>query len=381
MGSFRLALAAVFSAIALSLIGCASSAADSANERAETQDSRASLGADLEAAVSEMLTDSQIPGAVFLVTKDGAPQWSYVYNNLEQNAEPVALDQVFAYRSITKSFTVTALLQLVDRGSVALDDPISSYVEGVPNGDQITLRHLAQMRSGLANYSAMPELGELLTANPAASITDTALIAPALAAPIEFEPDTQFMYSNTNTVLLGLVIEKVTGQGWGETVHAQISSPLDLKSVSYPVDSNIQLTTATSYQLDDGTLEPLPTFSPTLFGAAGGLFGTATDLAVWADELATGSLLDSHTQQLRLASFGPTADDPRSPEYDAYGLGIGQIGDFIGHTGNGLGFQALAMHNPATSVSVVILLNSTQADGDLPAHLFQMLVPVLSSSR
>ncbi|MFC5336891.1 serine hydrolase domain-containing protein [Leucobacter denitrificans] len=381
MGRFRLRVAAATSLIALLLAGCASVDPDAASTEPESRESTETLAADLEAAVGGLLGESGIPGAVFLATKDGKPQWSYVYNNEERQADPVEFDQVFAYRSITKSFVVTALLTLVDEGQVSLDDPIGDYVEGVPNGDRVTLRHLATMRSGLANYSAMPELGELLMDDPTVSVTDTELIAAALTAPFEFEPDAQYMYSNTNAVLLGMVIKEVTGEDWGDAVRSRILEPLGLDSVTYPADPASVPQVATPYQWLDDELEVLPAFSPTLFGAAGGLFGTVTDLATWADELGQGTLLDPATQKERLDSFGPTADDPLSPEYDEYGIGIGKIGDYVGHTGNGLGYQALAMHNIETEVSVAILINATTEDGDLPAHLFELLVPVLELTR
>lgn len=382
MRKFRGILTATTAVLVLALAGCAGATPDAdRNANKDAPNSLAELAPDFEASIAGTLAKNQIPGAVVLITQAGEPQWSYVYNDETLSAEPVDFDQIFAYRSVTKSFTVTALLQLVDSGDVELDDPIGDYVDGVPNGDRITLRDLAQMRSGLANYSAMPELGELLMSNPAATMTDTTLIASALAAPIEFEPESQFMYSNTNTVLLGQVIEQVTGQSWSEAVRVNVSSVLGLDSVTYPDAAHMPPETAMPYQVTDGEVEALPTFSPTLFSAAGGLFGTVTDLAAWADELATGSLLTAETQQARLDSLRPTTSDPLSPEYDEYGLGIGKIGDYVGHTGNGLGFQALAMHNPHTNVSVAILFNSTQEDGDLPAHLFQALIPILDSAR
>lgn len=380
MTQLRLAVVAALAASALLLTSCAGSSPGAGEAAPAVSDKTAELGISLEAAVAPMLADRGIPGAVFLVTKDGVDQWSYEYNSAERDAEPVSLEQNFGYRSVTKSFTVSAVLMLADEGRLGLDDPISTYVDGVPNGDQITLRQLADMRSGLANYSSQPEVGQMIMDDPTGEFSSAEIIAPALALPPLFAPGEKFMYSNTNTVLLGMMIEEVTGEPWAIAVASLLTEPLGLDSVSYPVGV-APSPSAVPYQWTDDTLEALPLVSPTLFGAAGGLFGAVGDLAKWADELGTGSLLKPETQKERLASFGSTADDPGAPEYDAYGLGIGKIGDYVGHTGTGLGFQALAMHDPASGVSVAILLNSTTEDSDLPAHLFAQLEPVLAALK
>ena len=91
-------------------------------------------------------------------------------------------------------------------------------------------------------------------------------------------------------------------------------------------------------------------------------------------------MLSTEQQSSRLADMSDTSVDHASPYYDAYGLGIGRLEDWIGHTGNGLGYQALAMYDPSTRTSVAILINATGDDPDLPAHIFlQDLLPLLSS--
>lgn len=378
MNQLKRAVTAAAIVAALALAGCAGSSPGSYDPAPTAADPNTALKAALESAVTGLLGETGIPGAVFIVTQDGKELWSFVFNSPDQDAIPVALDQNFGYRSITKTFTVTALLMLVDEGEVSLDDPISKFVDGVPSGDEISLRNLAEMRSGLANYSALPEIGALINDDPTAPLTEEQLISPALAVPLVFSPGAQFSYSNTNTVLLGMVIEAVTGKPWGEEVVVLATEPLGLDSIAYPADGVIAEPSATPYQWTDDTLEQLPVVAPSMFGAAGGLFGNVTDLASWADELGSGSLLSAETQEARLASFRSATGDPNAPEYDAYGIGMGKIADYVGHTGNGLGFQSLAMNNPKTGVSVAILLNSTTSDSDLPAHLFKLMEPVLA---
>ena len=200
MNRLKSAVTATVIVATLALAGCAGSSPGSYDPAQTAADSDAVLKASLESAVTGLLGETGIPGAVFLVTRDGKELWSFAFNSPDQDALPVALDQNFGYRSITKSFTVTALLMLVDEGSLSLDDPISTFVDGVPSGDEISLRNLAEMRSGLANYSALPEIGALINDDPTAPLTEEQLISPALAVPLAFSPGAQFSYSNTNTV-------------------------------------------------------------------------------------------------------------------------------------------------------------------------------------
>lgn len=288
--------------------------------------------------------------------------------------------QSFAYRSITKSFVGTVVLQLAQEGALDLDAPVSAYLEGVPNGEAVTLRHLAAMRSGLPDYSNSPRLIEALLAAPEREPEVGELLDYAFAQDVDFPAGSAYAYSNTNTLLLGEIVEAVTGDSWQATLQKRIGEPLGLASVRYGFGHSGA--SAGGFQLeDDGSLEELPSVAPGWFGAAGGLTGTLDDLAAWGRALGSGSLLNRETQQQRLASFGPTADDPTSPKYDHYGFTMGEIGGWIGHTGAGLGYQSLAMFDPESERVVAILLNATGENQDLPAEIFQALLPILKETQ
>ena len=154
------------------------------------------------------MTDASIPGAIVGIW---SPTGEYVRAfGVADMSTRTEMSTGFYTRigSLTKTFTVTALLQLVDQGKVELGDPISSYVASVPSGDQITLRDLAQMRSGLVTFDDVPEFSDPYIADPNLSYTPAKLLGYALDKPLQFPPGTQYQYSNTNTVLLGLVVEK-----------------------------------------------------------------------------------------------------------------------------------------------------------------------------
>lgn len=334
-----------------------------------------------QSALEDALRTTGIPGGAITVTHDDVT-WTGVAGLADvASGRKVTADDRFAFRSITKSFTVTAILQLVDQGRLSLDDPVATYVDGVPDGERITLRELARMRSGLPNYSATPAFQDALRIDLTRNWTDAEILQAAFSEPDDFAPDARYEYSNTNTVLLGEVLQKVTGRPWSEVVQEDILDPRGLSATTYPDSDPIPSPLAEPYQgAGEGQdPEPLPAIPANSLSAAGGLAGTIRDLGRWARILGTGELLNEATaaQRTSEAALSPTTDDPNSPFYDAYGMGMGEIDGWIGHTGNGLGYQALAMYDPATGDSVAIVLNGTGDDHDAPAHLFQKLLPAL----
>ena len=154
----------------------------------------------LDVAINQAMRTASVPGAIVGVW---GQQGQYVW------AAGIADNSRIG--SVTKTFTVTGVLQLVDEGKLGLDDPIAKYVDGVPSGDQITLRQLADMQSGLCNYTATDTFRDALFADPHRTFSPRELLGYAFARSAVFPPGQGFDYSNTNTVLLGLVVEKVSG--------------------------------------------------------------------------------------------------------------------------------------------------------------------------
>jgi D-alanyl-D-alanine carboxypeptidase len=120
--------------------------------------------------------------------------------------------------------------------------------------------------------------------------------------------------------------------------------------------------------------------SPSLYGASGGLFGNVGDLLRWGAALGSGQFLPSGLEQQRLTAISnPSADDPGSPDYDAYGLAAGEIDGWWGHTGTGLGYESLTMYQASTGTTVAILINTQLPNPNGPAILFKQLEASLAS--
>lgn len=137
--------------------------------------------------------------------------------------------------------TATVILQLQQEGELAITDPISRYIPGVPDGDSITIQQLAEMRSGLYSYADDPGFAATLEKQPDTVWTPQQLLGIAFAHPQNFPPGRQYEYSNTNYVLLGLVIEKVTGTTAAAALKARIFDPLGLRNTMLPAAADAAL--------------------------------------------------------------------------------------------------------------------------------------------
>ncbi|MFC5518839.1 serine hydrolase, partial [Kaistia terrae] len=340
----------------------------------------ATTASELQAAIDQALIDKRIPGASVSI-RQGDVRWTSNSGlaNVDNGTAPTA-DTYFGFRSITKSFVTTVILQLAEEGRIGLDDPVGKYVDGVPNGDLITIRQLAQMRSGLFNYTASPAFGEQFGEDPGKAWTAAELLAFAFAEPVQFAPGASYEYSNSNTVLLGEVIAAATGNDWSEEVRRRLTDPLGLSSVIDQGAGTMPAPNAVGYiDLDDGNGPvSLAEFNASGTGASGALVGVIADAERWGKAVGSGELLSKRDFVERLKSFGSIAPDPLSPEYDSYGFGMGEISGFIGHTGNGLGFEALVMYDRANDRTITILINASNPDDpDAPAHLFKELLAIL----
>ena len=136
--------------------------------------------------------------------------------------------------SITKSFTATAILQLVDQGRLSLDDKLAQFIEGIPNGDRITIRHLLNMTSGIYDFPADPQFMEAITADPLMEFGPDDVIAILRRNKPSFEPGAEVVYCDTNFILLGVILEQVSGRKAAEIITHDFIEPLKLTGTSFP---------------------------------------------------------------------------------------------------------------------------------------------------
>lgn len=294
--------------------------------------------------------------------------------NLDTSA-PITTADHTRIGSITKSFTVTRLLQLVDNGQASLNDPISKYLPTIENGSA-TLRQLANMTSGIFNYTKDDVFVDELFNDLTREWAPQELIDVADRNDPNFTPGAQWEYSNTNTVALGMVIEAITGNSLASEINNNVLAPLGLDNTLYPTTVDIPDPFSRGYGLfapEEGYVD-VTASSPSSSAGSGAMVADMDDLRIWAEALAYGTLLSPEIQAERLEMIN-TSGIP-GPEYDSYGLGIGEIDGFLGHTGDYLGYQALMMLDPETGKTVVILTNLMSGE-HIPTDIFREIAPLL----
>jgi len=280
--------------------------------------------------------------------------------------------------SITKSFTVTRVLQLADEGRLSLDDPISKYVPGLRNGNA-TLRQLADMTSGIFNYTEDRPFILDFAFHPTKPWTDQQLVAVANKHKPYFKPGTAWHYSNTNTVLLGMVVERVTGHSLRAGITYHIIRPLHLGQTLYPTGVLLPAPFSHGYATLDDEQGPIDVSesSPTGSSGAGAMISTMGDLFRWGRALARGLLISRRAQLARLQMVDSASGV--GPYYDRYGLALGRIHGWIGHTADLLGYQSLVMHNLVANETVVIFVNASNPE-HIPTDLFRRITSLLPAA-
>jgi D-alanyl-D-alanine carboxypeptidase len=270
--------------------------------------------------------------------------------------EPMDISDKFRVGSNTKTFVVTVLLQLVDERKLSLDDKLIKFDLGVdvPNSENITVRQLCNMTSGLFEVYDSPQLDDL-DITPFTKFDPRQLVAMAVENPPYFPPGEDYHYSNTNYLLLGLIIEEVTGNRVENEIRDRLIIPLGLNNTSFPVnDPRMPEPYSHGYTIDkDGNWEDetvlLP---PSLTWAAGVMISDMEDIKKWVKAYVTGSTNSASTQIERLKCV-----DTGRPNMK-FGLGIGCTGGWFGYTGGIPGYNTAAYYLPSEDATIIAFVNS-----------------------
>lgn len=313
----------------------------------------------LDAAVTAKLADMDVPGVIVGISVPGQIDYVRAFGVADTaTGQPMSIDDHMRIGSVTKTFTGTAVLQLVDQGRISLSDPISRYVDGVPNGDAITLDMLGRMRSGLFDYSQDEPafLGPVYTESPkgpdAFAFTPQQLLDIAFAHPPNFAPGADYEYSNTNTLLLALVVERVTGVPFADYLQHNIFALVGLTQTSYPSNGAMPAPFAHGYTpAPDGRTLDATFWNPSWADAAGRIVSTYADQRTWAKALGTGSLLSPATQAARLANMSGVIPDV------GYGFALFNAHGWLGHNGDIPGYATVTVYLPERDATLVVMVN------------------------
>ena len=341
----------------------------SAHQATPVAEAEGALAADLQLALTDIVLsvmgDANLPGAIVSVSIPGHGAWSIATGLGDvTNATPIHLDDHFRIASVTKTFVATVALQLVDEGKLSLDDTLGQYVEGIPNGDEITLRQILGMTAGIYNFIYDPVVSVDYDQNPLLPFApEQAIEIVRKHGQADFPPGEQFVYSDSNYILLGVIIEQVTGRTVAEEVTERIIVSLGLTNTNFPVGtSDIPQPFAHGYAATapGAPLRDVTHSNPDVAWAAGAMISTLQDLHVWSNALVAGTLLSPETQAERLTF----TDMITEPVAFGYGLGVMHIDGILGHSGGILGYGTWMMQDEATGITVVQMTNFGSTEGD-----------------
>ncbi|MEU5849226.1 serine hydrolase domain-containing protein [Saccharopolyspora shandongensis] len=320
---------------------------------------------DVQRALDVLTTQDGVPGAQVTAHDRTGPSWS-VRSGVGDvsTGMPFPVDGRFRAGSITKSFVATVVLQLVAEGQVELDAPVERYLPGViagngNDGNAITVRQLLQHTSGLYDY-----LREFLDVDPEQlrhrGADPAELVGIAMQHQPLFPPGAKWSYSNTNYVLAGMLVERVTGRSIHAEIAARITGPLGLHDTYLPKRGDEILPTPhpRGYAPVGGLLD-FTEFDPSIGGAAGALVSTGPDLNRFFAALLEGRLLPAE----QLAEMQRTVPADLGGKSARYGLGLASVplscgGEFWSHGGDIIGFTTLsAATNDGRGATAVANLN------------------------
>jgi len=311
----------------------------------------------IDAALEKAFAASKAPGVVVGIWIPG--EGSYVATRGVSDirtGKPMRVADHFRIGSITKTVTATLLLILADEKRLRLDDPVGKYASWVPNGDKITLRMLADMTAGLHSYTEDDEWVKTAFSDFKRVWTPRELVDVGIRHQPDFPPGQGWHYSNTNYVLLGMILEQVTGKKIQTSFDEKIFKPLKLTQTSWPIGAALPNPYAhgTTVQTLDDKLDDATHRNPSWAFTAGELISTMADLRTWVVSYATGSLVSPEMQKERLTWM---TLPPNTPER-AYGIGIGIDHGWLGHTGELPGYNCSAFYLPDKQAVIVVTVNS-----------------------
>ncbi len=311
-----------------------------------------STAINLEQAVTTFVNQEKFTGSV-LVAKKGEIilHKGYGFKNAETR-EPNSLNTIYQIASLAKQFTAAVILKLQEEGKLSVQDKLSKYYPGYPNGEKITIHHLLSHTSGVYNYT---DNKEFMFGDQSKPVTLDFMIKQFIDKPLAFEPGTKFSYSNSGYTLLGFIIEKITGQPYQKALESLILKPLKLRNSGYDFSLLKDNNKSIGYnQYSTGTYKAAIYVHPSILYTTGALYSTTTDLYNWHNALMGTSFLSAES----LRALYTTVAGP-------YGYGW-QVDSLFGkkrvsHSGNVAGFKSNINRIPEDDVCVIVLSNSSSS--------------------
>jgi D-alanyl-D-alanine carboxypeptidase len=316
--------------------------------------------------LNESVKKYSLPGAVFaFAQKDESPKVYYSgFSDLENNTLMKA-DTLFRIGSITKTFTASAIMILYDNKKLDLEDNVDSILPGiVPNGENITIKHLLTMRSGLSDYHQSEEFQKEINQNPKQTWTLLELIEFVES---ENDPGLYFEYRNINYIILGKIIETISGKSRSSFIEENICKKLYLENTYVPSSYLLPSNAAKGYLVsEDGLEEAGSYYHPSWGGAAGDMISNGKDLVLWLKAFINGTLLKEETKNLMFEMKGAFIQN----QIAGYGCGTISLNGAKGHGGDYAGIYTSAMFEYQGNYIAALVNGQKEQNGGNATDLF-----------
>jgi CubicO group peptidase (beta-lactamase class C family) len=311
------------------------------------------LAAKVDAAITDVMNKTQVPSASIGIVRDGRVAYVRAFGKATLSPPvPASPEMHYAIGSISKQFTVAAVMLLVQDGRMSIDDPVSRWFPELTRANEVTVRNLMSHTSGYEDYAPQDYTIPAWTK----PTTAQAVVHEWATKPLDFDPGTQYQYSNTNFNIVGLIVEKVSGQPFWSFLKSRVLDPVGLMH-TIDLDTQHDLLEPTGYfRYALGPVRPAIMEAPGWYFADGELAMPVTDLLTWDISMIDQSLL----QPSSYAEMGKPTKLKNGRE-SAYGLGL-SVGDLNGHrvlshTGEVGGFVASNVVIPDQKYAVAVLTN------------------------
>ncbi len=298
------------------------------------------------------------PGATVLVAKNGKILYRNAFGmaNLELKVT-MKPEHVLELGSITKQITGVAILMLMEDGKLSLEDPISKYMPDYPRGKDIKIHHLLNHTSGIKSYTDMQNFQKLARTD----MTPLELIAVFKDEPMEFSPGEKYKYNNSAYIILGHLVEQISGISYEDFIKKNIFTPIGMKNSYYGSKSNLIPNRASGYQPTENGFKNADYLSMTLPFAAGSLMSNVDDMLLWNQAIHNNLLITEKSKQLAFKNY--TLNDG-TPIYYGYGWAVNEMSGSptLEHGGGIFGYTTYGAYAPKENIYVIVLTNTNGKD-------------------
>jgi D-alanyl-D-alanine carboxypeptidase len=314
----------------------------------------------LESAVEGAMAETKTPGVISGVWTSGG-DWVLAKGRADiKTGRAIKTSDRVRIGSITKTFVATVVLQLVDEKKLSLNETLDGFAPTVPYAKDITIRQLLNHTSGVFDYTQSGAFGQSLSESMFKQYSPRELVNFAVTGGQPyFTPGGGYRYSNTNYILLGIIIEEVTGHKAESEIKKRTIDKLGLKDTLFPARAEIPGPHSEGYfESSDGRIADVTRENVSWAWTAGAMVSTLDDLRTWAGALADGTLISKKMQEERLR----WVDETDSPIGEKSGLGIEWRGGYTGFSGAIFGYRTEMYRDPSKKATVVNIFNKLSAE-------------------